>query len=72
MRDGAAPISGEDRRAIRRVIRVDGRPPRYSIIGGRKRPFSFSTIGQLAAIGKRTGVARIFGFNFSGFIARWL
>jgi NADH dehydrogenase len=37
-----------------------------------KRPFVFSTIGLLAAIGRRTGVARIFGFNFSGFVAWWL
>jgi len=36
------------------------------------RPFSFSTIGQLAAIGQRAGVARIFGINFSGFLAWWL
>ncbi len=34
--------------------------------------FRFSTIGQLAAIGRRTGVARIFGFQFSGFLAWWL
>ena len=34
--------------------------------------FDFRTIGQLAAIGRRTGVARIFGFNFSGFPAWWL
>src|SRR6266436_9974200 len=27
-------------------------------------PFSFKTIGLLASIGRRTGVARIFGFNF--------
>lgn len=40
--------------------------------GGQKRPFVFSTLGQLAAIGRRTGVADIFGFNFSGFIAWWL
>jgi NADH dehydrogenase len=40
--------------------------------GGRIRPFDFATIGQLAAIGKRTGVARIFGVNFSGFVAWWL
>jgi hypothetical protein len=26
----------------------------------------------LASIGRRTGVARIFGFNFSGFFAWWL
>ncbi len=36
------------------------------------RPFSFKTIGLLASIGRRTGVARIFGFNFSGFFAWWL
>jgi NADH:ubiquinone reductase (H+-translocating) len=35
-------------------------------------PFSFKTIGQLAAIGRRTGVANILGINFSGFIAWWL
>ena len=40
--------------------------------GGRKKPFVFSTIGQLAAIGRRTGVANILGINFSGFIAWWL
>ena len=42
------------------------------IRGGRKRPFRFSTIGQLASIGRRTGVARVFGVNFSGFAAWWL
>src|SRR6266481_8247067 len=36
------------------------------------RPFSFKTIGLLASIGRRRGVARIFGFNFSGFFAWWL
>src|SRR5262249_10816466 len=41
------------------------------IRGGRKRPFAFKTLGQLAAIGRRTGVANIFGINFSGFIAWW-
>jgi NADH dehydrogenase len=40
--------------------------------GSRKKPFVFSTIGQLAAIGKRTGVASIMGINFSGFLAWWL
>ena len=34
--------------------------------------FTFRTIGQLAAIGRRTGVARVFGVNFSGFPAWWL
>jgi NADH dehydrogenase len=43
-----------------------------AIRGGQKKPFVFSTIGQLAAIGKRTGVANILGVNFSGFLAWWL
>lgn len=43
-----------------------------SVRGGAKKKFSFATIGQLAAIGRRTGVANILGFNFSGFIAWWL
>jgi NADH dehydrogenase len=42
------------------------------IRGGRKKPFRFKTIGQLAAIGKRTGVARILGLKFSGFLAWWM
>jgi NADH dehydrogenase len=40
--------------------------------GGPKRAFKFESLGQLAAIGRRTGVARMFGINFSGFIAWWL
>lgn len=40
--------------------------------GRELKPFSFSTIGQLAAIGRRTGVANILGVNFSGFLAWWL
>jgi NADH dehydrogenase len=40
--------------------------------GGTKKPFRFSTLGQLAAIGRRTGVAKIFGIRFSGFVAWWL
>ncbi|MEP7000791.1 MAG: NAD(P)/FAD-dependent oxidoreductase [bacterium] len=35
-------------------------------------PFQFSTIGLLASIGRRTGVANILGVNFSGFVAWWL
>ncbi|RIL00848.1 MAG: NAD(P)/FAD-dependent oxidoreductase [Proteobacteria bacterium] len=39
--------------------------------GKEKRPFVFKTLGQLAAIGRRRGVASVMGFRFSGFIA-WL
>jgi NADH dehydrogenase len=40
--------------------------------GAPLKPFLYSTIGLLAPIGKRTGVANILGVNFSGFIAWWL
>lgn len=43
-----------------------------TIRGERKKPFLFSTVGLLAPIGKRSGVANILGVNFSGFIAWWL
>jgi NADH:quinone reductase (non-electrogenic) len=45
------------------VAAIRGRP-------GKK--FSFRTLGQLAAIGRRAGVADILGIRFSGFIAWWL
>jgi NADH dehydrogenase len=43
-----------------------------AIRGGQKQPFVFKTIGLLASIGRRTGVAQIMGVNFSGFVAWWL
>jgi NADH dehydrogenase len=43
-----------------------------AVRGTQKKPFVFQTIGQLAAIGRRTGVANIMGLHFSGFIAWWL
>jgi NADH:ubiquinone reductase (H+-translocating) len=43
-----------------------------SVRGREKKRFAFSTIGQLATIGRRTGVANILGVNFSGFVAWWL
>jgi len=43
-----------------------------SVRGEALMPFEFKTLGLLASIGRRTGVARILGFNFSGFIAWWL
>jgi NADH dehydrogenase len=33
------------------------------------KPFTFTTLGQLATIGRRKGVAMVFGIKFSGFIA---
>lgn len=43
-----------------------------AISGRPAKPFAFTTIGLFASLGRRTGVARIFGFNFSGFLAWWL
>jgi NADH dehydrogenase len=43
-----------------------------AIRGGAKHSFSFSTVGLLAAIGRRIGVANILGINFSGFVAWFL
>jgi NADH:ubiquinone reductase (H+-translocating) len=42
------------------------------LLGGRKKPFRYATLGKLAAIGNRTGVANVLGLNFSGFLAWWL
>jgi NADH dehydrogenase len=42
------------------------------IDGGEFRKFDFKTIGQLATIGHRAGVASIFGANVSGFLAWWM
>ena len=43
-----------------------------AIGGGQKKAFAFKTIGLLASIGRRTGVAQILRVNFSGFVAWWL
>ena len=43
-----------------------------SLRNQRQQPFRFKMLGQLAAIGQRTGVAQIFGFHFSGLLAWWM
>jgi len=45
---------------------------RARLRGGRLREFHFATIGQLATIGRRAGVAQILGLRFSGFAAWFL
>jgi NADH dehydrogenase len=40
--------------------------------GQAPQPFRFKIIGLLATIGRRTGVAQILGFRFSGIVAWWL
>jgi len=43
-----------------------------TLLGRPLKSFSFKTIGLLASIGRRMGLARILGFNFSGFFAWWM
>jgi NADH dehydrogenase len=43
-----------------------------TISGRPLKPLRYKTEGQLATIGRRKGVARVFGFKFSGFIAWWM
>ena len=43
-----------------------------AVRGGPTKTFDFTTLGLLASIGHRTGVARILNMNFSGFLAWWL
>ena len=43
-----------------------------TLLGRPKKAFRFRTLGQLAAIGHRTGVANVLGVKFSGFVAWWL
>jgi NADH dehydrogenase len=43
-----------------------------SMRGQSPQPFKFKIIGLLATIGRRHGVAEIFGLHFSGIIAWWL
>lgn len=43
-----------------------------SFAGKPLKTFRFRTLGQLASLGHRKGVAQVFGFRFSGFVAWWL
>ncbi len=45
---------------------------RAEIRGTPKKPFKFRTLGQLASIGRRTGVGQVLGIRFSGFLAWFL
>jgi NADH dehydrogenase len=40
-----------------------------SVLDQPMKPFRYRTVGMLASIGHHTGVASVFGFKFSGFIA---
>lgn len=55
-----------------RQARLAARNLAASIAGGRKLPFSYTMRGQLAALGRRSGVADLMGLKFAGFPAWWL
>jgi len=55
------------REAVRAAKNIEA-----AILGRPPKPFVYTTLGQLATIGRRTGVAMVFGFKFSGFIAWWM
>ena len=52
------------REAIRAAKNIEA-----AIMGRPLKPFVFTTLGQLATICRRTGVAMVFGFKFSGLVA---
>jgi NADH:ubiquinone reductase (H+-translocating) len=43
-----------------------------SVLDQPLKAFRYRTVGMLASIGHHTGVASVFGFKFSGFIAWWM
>src|ERR1700747_3215532 len=55
------------REAVRAAKNIEA-----AILGRRMKPFVYTTLGQLATIGRRAGVAVVFGFKISGFIAWWM
>ncbi len=55
-----------------REARVVARNIKATLEGGPTKKFKFKSLGQLASLGHRKGVAQIFGLRFSGFVAWWL
>lgn len=51
---------------------IAGKNIEAAILGRPLKPFVFTTLGQLATIGHRTGVATVFGLKFSGIVAWFL
>jgi len=42
------------------------------LAGGKKKPFHYNMLGQMAMLGRRSGVAIVLGFRLKGFWAWWL
>src|SRR5581483_10820182 len=54
----------EGKRAARNIAAIFGR--------ARRQPFDYDTMGQMAIVGERTGVADLMGLRFSGYFAWFL
>jgi NADH dehydrogenase len=65
------PFPATAQHAIRQGKCV-GKNIAFALRHNQQRPFRYTTLGQLAAIGQRRGVANILGVNFSGFFAWFL
>ena len=64
-RGGFNPPTGQH--ALRQG-RIAAQNVAATLLGRPKKAFRFRTLGQLAAIGHRTGVANVLGVKFSGFV----
>jgi NADH dehydrogenase len=65
------PYAPTAQHAIRQGTRV-ARNISAALAGRPPEPYTYRAVGQLAAIGRRAGVAQLFGMKFSGFPAWWL
>jgi NADH dehydrogenase len=54
-----------------RMGKMVARNMEATIRGGNKEAFVYKSVGALAAIGRRSGVANVMGYKFSGFLA-WM
>jgi NADH dehydrogenase len=69
--ENGRPYPPTAQHALRQGARV-AENVRAQLEGRAPRPFRFAALGQLATIGRRAGVAQIFGMRFSGFLAWFL
>src|SRR5438128_10315381 len=70
--DGRGGVNPPTAQHALRQGRIAAQNVAATLLGRPKEAFRFRTLGQLAAIGHRTGVANILGVKFSGFVAWWL
>jgi NADH dehydrogenase len=70
-RESGKPYPPTAQHAVREGKRV-GRNIAASLGIGTRQPFRYRSMGQMAIVGERTGVADVMGHQFSGFIAWFL